>query len=306
MRTMKRTSLLLCLIFLGVFACALPEIPQVDQTANGTAVAQTVVAIIQQTQNAGQGVVDVSSDTPAATYTATETLTATPTLTPTLTPTSTLSPTPTLTWTPLLPMVSVSVPTNCRLGPGKIYDMVGALLVGQFVQVYARDPGSNYWYIRNPDNPSEFCWIWGEYATVTGLNSALPVYTPPPSPTPTKTPTPSPSFELSYYDLDSCSGQWWADILLTNTGTVTFRSVSMTLRDTDTSTVVTGIEDGFVDRTTCTSTSKKNLIPDRTLHVTTPEFNYDPDGHKLKLSLTVCSDTGLNGTCLTDNITFTP
>ncbi len=305
MLTFKRTSLPLLLVLLGVFACAVPVIPQVDQNAGGTAVAQTVLAIIQQTQGAEAGVSDVSSDTPAAPTVPPSTATPIDTFTPTLVPTSTLSPTPTLTVTPLVPMISVSVPTNCRVGPGKIYDMVGALLVGEVVQVYARDPGGNYWYIRNPDEPGQFCWVWGEYATVTGLFSALPVYTPPPSPTPTFTATPSPDFDMSYAGLDTCTG-WWVDFKLRNTGSITFKSVSMTVKDTVTSTVVSRIQDGFTDQTGCASASRKMLLPGKAVNESAPEFSYDPTGHKLKATVTLCSDTGLNGMCVTQNMTFTP
>jgi hypothetical protein len=202
-------------------------------------------------------------------------------------------------------MISVSVPTNCRIGPGKMYDRVGALLVGETVPVYARDPGGNYWYIRNPDSPSQFCWVWGEYATVTGITSALPVYTPLPSPTPTLTSTPSPGFDPSYVGLDFCSG-WWVDIHLKNTGLVTFKSVSMMVKDTVMSTVVANIADGFTDKTGCNSTFKKTLLPGKVVIVSSPQFGYDPSGNKLKVTITLCSDTGLNGTCTTETLTFTP
>src|SRR5512132_2711076 len=59
---------------------------------------------------------------------ATETLTSVPSPTATFT----LTPTPTITLTPTsaVPTVSVSENTNCRTGPGVVYDLVGALLIG--------------------------------------------------------------------------------------------------------------------------------------------------------------------------------
>jgi hypothetical protein len=104
-------------------------------------------------------------------------------------PTITLTPTDTSTPTPSVPMVSVTVNTNCRFGPGAVYDYLGALLVGESAEIVGRDPSGEYWYIRNPDNPSGFCWLWGEYAVVVGSFGSLPILTPPPSPTPTYTPT---------------------------------------------------------------------------------------------------------------------
>lgn len=104
-----------------------------------------------------------------------------PTLTPT--PTVTLTPTLTLTPTPSKPMVSVSVDTNCRTGPGKIYDWIGALLVGEQAEVVGVSMDGQYWVVKNPDQAGE-CWLWGNYATVTGSTANLQQYITPPTPTP--------------------------------------------------------------------------------------------------------------------------
>jgi len=111
------------------------------------------------------------------------------TLEPLPSATITLTPTDTSTPTPAVPMISVTVNTNCRFGPGSIYDYLGALLVGETAEIVGRDPSGEYWYIRNPDDPAHFCWLWGEYAQPVGNFGSLPILTPPPSPTPTYTPT---------------------------------------------------------------------------------------------------------------------
>jgi hypothetical protein len=102
------------------------------------------------------------------------------------TPQPSLTPTATITLTPTQdkPMVSVSVDTNCRTGPGKIYDWIGGLLVGEKAEVVGVSTDGQYWIIKNPDQNGE-CWLWGNYATVTGPTAELPKYTPPPTPTPT-------------------------------------------------------------------------------------------------------------------------
>lgn len=105
------------------------------------------------------------------------------TATQTIEPTVTLTQTMTLEPTEANPMISVSVDTNCRTGPGKIYDWIGALLVGEEVEIVGRTTDSQYWVVENPDKAGE-CWLWSKYATVTGSTSALPLYTPPPTPTP--------------------------------------------------------------------------------------------------------------------------
>lgn len=108
---------------------------------------------------------------------------------PEVTPTVTLTATTAFTATAAVPMISVTTNTNCRTGPGAIYDYRGALLVGESAEIVARSSIGNYWYIVNPDRPGEFCWLWGEYAVTTGNTGVLPAFTPPPSPTPTYTPT---------------------------------------------------------------------------------------------------------------------
>ena len=298
MRYYYRTSLLVSVLLLGILACALPSVPQSNQNAIGTSLALTLNAIIEATQSASQG---SSVPTQQPLPTSSETFTpvqASPTSTETATPTLYFTP------TPFLPQISVSIATNCRIGPGKIYERVGALLVGETVQVYARDPSGTYWYIRNPDSSSGFCWVWGEYATITGLTYILPMYTPPP--TPTATATPAPSFDASYSGLVVCTG-WWPEIRLKNTGLVTFRSVGISLKDTVTSTSVYNTTDGFVDNPDCTtSNSRKTLLADKAVTVSASGFTYDPTGHKLRASITLCSDTGQGGMCVTDTITFTP
>ena len=94
----------------------------------------------------------------------------------TVTPTQTPSATAFFTVTSSVPQIRVSVPTNCRVGPGKVYDLVGALLVGEVAQVIARDPTGNYFYIPNPDSPGDYCWVWGEYATISGSLAGIPIY----------------------------------------------------------------------------------------------------------------------------------
>ena len=309
MRTWKRTPLPLLLMLLGVFACVLPAVPQVDQNAAGTAVQGTLNAIIKQTQDAGLPIVDTETDTPTLEASLTPSPTFTPiipTLTFTATATHTLPPPPVWTATPNYPMVSVSVATNCRSGPGKQYELMGFLKEGVWVRVYARDSGTDYWYIRNPANSSQFCWIWGEYATVIGSLSQLPVYTPPPSPTPTITSTPVPSFTASYIGLQTCNGNYWADLKLKNTGTATFRSISVTLKDMKTSRTVTLALDGFRDRTGCNSSTKDVLSPGKTVTASSPVFGYNPQGHNINATVTLCTATGLNGYCKTVKFSFKP
>jgi hypothetical protein len=270
-------------------ACTVLGISASDPNSVDTAMVQTIVVGLTQTAGAVIPIDLVTSPIP----------TFTPEL-PTFTPTATLSPTPVFTSTSVIPQISVSMPTNCRVGPGKVYDRVGGLLPGEFAEVVGRNQVGNYWYIRNPRDSNGFCWLWGEYATVTGNINVLPVYTPPP------TPTPTPNFEAFYTGKDSCTG-WWVDIELDNTGGVSFRSISLTLRDTVTDTVLSMYADSFTDTNGCgTSNTKDSLPSGASRTVSSPAFTYDPIGDKLRATITLCSNAGQSGTCITQVVHFTP
>jgi hypothetical protein len=162
-------------LVMAALACNLGGEEPADPDQVATAVAETLA--VQQSQTAAAA---PPTDAPAP-----------PTSTPEVieSPTITLTATLAETATPAVPLVSVSTNTNCRTGPGVVYAYRGALLVGETAEVVARSTAGNYWYIVNPDNPGEFCYLWGEYASVAGNTSVLPAFTPPPSPTPTYTPT---------------------------------------------------------------------------------------------------------------------
>lgn len=136
---------------------------QIDQAIAATFAAQTQIAVyVQQTMTA------LALQNPA------------PTATPPV------PPPPAATPTPNLPMVTVSTETNCRSGPGQSFAILGVLNPGETAEVMGRTTVENYWLVRNPDNPAQVCWLWGEYATVTGDWQSLPQATPPPTPTPTQ------------------------------------------------------------------------------------------------------------------------
>jgi hypothetical protein len=115
-----------------------------------------------------------------------------------------------------------------------------------------------------------------------------------------------PDFAADYDGLETCSG-WWADIDLTNTGGVSFESIAMTVRDRDTDVVVSMYTDVFHDIDGCSDTSTRDrLNPGDSRVVSGPVFTYNPAGHKLRATITLCSRDGQNGMCITETINFTP
>lgn len=294
MRRLNPVPLSVTVLLILSLACVLPSVvvaPTQDISALGTVVMQTMIAGASQTAQAviPVEIVETSSLIPTSTPEP-----------PTLTPTITLSPTPVWTATPVAPQISVSVATNCRVGPGRVYDRVGALMVGQVSEVVGRNDRANYWYIRNPSRPDSFCWLWGEYAMVTGNWAVLPVFTPPP------TPTPMPSFYAEYDGLDNCTG-WWVEIELVNDGGLAFESVAVTVRDTATNVVVSQYADTFTDLDSCSYSNTTELVkPGTSPNLSSPQFGYDPRGHELLVTVTLCSRNGQSGTCLTDSFRVTP
>lgn len=268
-------------------ACASSSVPTQDiNTIMQTAIMQTMVSALTQTADVIVPV-DVAG-TPTAS------------LTPIFTTTETLTPSPAFTITPIVPQIRVSVATNCRVGPGKVYDRIGTLLVGQVADIVGRDATGNYWYIRNPNQSNSFCWLWGQYATLSGNTAALPMITPPP------TPTPMPAFEVYYDGLETCSG-WWTDLQLSNTGGVSFESLSLTVKDLDTDILVSMYTDIFSNTHGCGNATTTDVLNPDSMHVVSaPPFAYDPSGHTLRATITLCSREGQNGTCLTESIKFIP
>ncbi|MEN9562973.1 MAG: hypothetical protein RIR73_1217 [Chloroflexota bacterium] len=290
---------LVVMLFVASIACSFPGQVIFDTDMISTAAAQTVIASL--TGIAPQETSSLASSTP---------------LPPTLTSTITLTFTPVFTATSTIAQVTVSVDTNCRVGPGVVYARVGALLVGEVAEVVGRDPTGKYWFIRNPDSNSGFCWLWGEYAVLTGSFQNLPIFTPPPTPiqtftptfTPTftSTPTSSPNFTLSYDGLDTCSG-WWLEVRVKNTGSLPFRSMEFIIKDTVTGVRHTAVTNGFEDLDGCSSnTSKDVIVSGDEFVISSPIYSYDPSGNKMRVSLTLCNRNNQKGTCVNRSLIFQP
>jgi hypothetical protein len=164
----RRVSIALTALLIGILACNLPggaatETPTPEENLAATITAQA-------------GTLEAPSATPGP-----------PTETPTITPTS----------TPSVPMVSVSSATNCRTGDSAAFDLLYTLKVGDKAEVVGKNTASGYWIIKYPGGQ---CWLWGQYATVTGDISGLPEFPAPATPTPSELAAPS-----NFHATSSCS-----------------------------------------------------------------------------------------------------
>lgn len=299
--TLSLIALLLlssCSFVMGSPTAETPSVPtaeattdplaQVETAAAGTAAIQTlIVQAVQETLTA------MVTDTPQFTTTPSPSQTASETTTPTGTITS------------IYPTISVSAETNCRSGPGRNFDLLGVMLPGEVTEVIMRSTVANYWLVRNPDNPTQFCWLWGQYATVVGDTSVLPQATPPP------TPTSSTGFTLEYLSTISCGGQYAFRVKIVNIGTVIWRSYKVVTKDATSAATTNYSTDLFSDVTGCAApvTSLQDLEPQKEVvagNWGAGTFGYNPAGHSITATFTLCTGDTLTGDCSENSISFTP
>lgn len=159
----KSTLVLSILLIVALSACNLPE-----GSSDATATPDLALTLTALASSGGQPTASAPLETATPQFTAT----------------------PGPTETPSIPQVTVSTDTNCRTGPGVVYDNIGALFVGQVGTVVGKNSQTGYWIINNPGKTGT-CWLYPQYATVTGNTANLQEYSIPPTPTPTATSTPT-------------------------------------------------------------------------------------------------------------------
>jgi|APSaa5957512622_1039677.scaffolds.fasta_scaffold40603_1 uncharacterized protein YraI/ribosomal protein L33 len=107
---------------------------------------------------------------------------ASPTTAAPASPTAAAPAAPVATATSSTPMLSVSVNTNCRTGPGIRWAITDGLTVGASYVVKGQAPSSTNSYVIVDPGSGKDCWAWLEHATITGNIGALPVISVPPVP----------------------------------------------------------------------------------------------------------------------------
>jgi hypothetical protein len=290
----KLTYILLFILITGIALLSAGCGNQMDEAdflaALDTAVAATdfaQAAEIQQTLDA------------EVAFTPTETIapTSTETLLPELTSTSTPEPGD---FEP--PIVQVSLDTNCRSGPGKVYPYLGGLFVGQESTVHGIDPSGAWYYIVNPDIEESYCWIWGYYAETSGDTEPLPIFTPGP------TPNTVPEYTAEYRELETCNGAWRVEFTIENTGPVTLESISVHVLDTITD-EQTGIStmNSFMAAGGCDLVADEDLLfPGESGFTISFDLSADPTDHYSFATIKACTQENLEGNCLVREFNFTP
>jgi len=89
---------------------------------------------------------------------------------------STLTPTA----TPIIVLAFPKTgPVNCRSGTGVAYNVVSELPVGRQAEIVGKSPDLVWWYVKNPSDPSTFCWLAADFTLTQGNVEALAVVSPP-------------------------------------------------------------------------------------------------------------------------------
>jgi len=304
----KSLTLLLTILLSGLVlistACTTGMDEKAFQDAINTAVAETDTAQehdLQRTKGAEAALSPTEITAPTNTSIP-ATSTPEPTYTPALETEDTVEGTEQPEFTISGPAVQVSVDTNCRSGPGKVYTYVGALLVGEEANIYGKDPSGSWLYINNPDLEEGYCWIWGYFANTSGNTAPLPIYTPGP------TPKPDPNFSIGFREVETCGGAWQTEFEIYNNGPISLNSVSVYVQDTDTG-ANSGISslNTFIRKTGCTEDTIQDIIGlGKTGFTVSLDLSNDPTGHLVFASVTICSGDNLHGLCRTRELYFTP
>lgn len=294
--TASRLFLTIGLLIFFSLACNLPMMAQSSQGADETArieisVRETLIAI--EGENSGNGADQAGQDS--------DPITPSETPEPVISDTPTQTPTQTDTPTPEVAMIYASANTNCRKGQGTFFDWLVTIQQGEESEAVGIDTSGDYWYIRRPDVPSQFCWMWGKYATPSGPYESLPVYTQIP------TPTPGFDFKLTYLETFQCGPWWGLQFQLDNTGSFTLESWrSSGVDNSGGLTNSPNQQDIFFSSFGCVmGNSQNDLTPGEASYVNVV-FDGNPTGHDLKVNVKVCTEDGMAGDCLKKSLNITP
>ena len=277
----------LLLIVAITTSCSLKDgeepIPQIEATAAWEAHAQETLSALT---------------TPA---TVTETVLLS-TNTPIPPPTITTTPTFTQTATQMAPHLSVSENTHCRTGPGPTYGSLDVLLVGEKAEVIGQSSVEGFWYIRLLNKPDTPCWLSGEYATIEGDPSFLPLVTPIPSPTPEY------GFDLFLNSFQSCGSIYYVVFSVKNTGANTFMTANVEVVEWKSRATLYGPafqRFPFAHWVTpvCPPDHDNELLPGQILYIHVP-IDPVPHGKVAEGTVKLCTGDYQGGECITKTIWF--
>jgi hypothetical protein len=234
----------------------------------------------------------------------------TATLPPTATPAPTQAPAPTKTPAPVistptnLPSVltaHITANTNCRSGPSALFPSVFTALKGEDLKIVSKTTLGDYVIVENPQSPGQNCWLWTQYVEINGDLSGLQAATPPP------TLTPLVAFSLAFDTVVTCNNGWSLEFKVVNAGSKPLQSYKVVAKDKSANTQETTSSNQFDQRSGCNVANEITSVdPGKTGYIYADDFNYNPSGHSMEATITVCSHDNQAGACETQVIKFAP
>jgi uncharacterized protein YgiM (DUF1202 family) len=240
---------------------------------------------------------------PTNTQSPTNTPLPTEAFTPTQPPASTDTPTPVPSLVNTPPPVSSGVTatinenTNCRTGPTADYTVVVVFMSGEQAKITSSTTLPDYVLVEDPNNPGQSCWLWTQYVTINGDIASLPVATPPP---------PLVNFTVAFTLVQNCSG-YSMEFKVVNTGQKTLQAYTVVAKDLTSHTQQTTSSTVFDYRYECAIKQAISYIdPGKAGYVYADNFTYNPAGHSIEATITICSHNDMTGVCVTQVVRFTP
>lgn len=263
----------------------------------------TIAALTLSSCNMPAGDTPAETSTPNATATtdisATQTMQAKLLPTHTVTLTATKKPTlePSATLTPAPPKAEVVRESNCRIGPGGLYELVVKYPVGQLLDVVAKDLGGGYWFVQNPKKPEEQCYLLAQNIKISGDTEVLPKFTPLPSP------TAAPYFEITFKKFDTCENRNYVIFDIENLGSFAFRSAYIRVINQKIGESVEQAFNAFDLKAKCVLIKNiAPLDPGESGYVYSPQFTWSGHGEKLRAIIMACTEKNLKGSCVTQTV----
>jgi uncharacterized protein YgiM (DUF1202 family) len=269
-------------------ACNSPNpIPATETQKQVTQSTQVLATIAPPTNT------QLPTDTPLPTETFAPTQPPAPTDTPT--PVATLVNTPTNVLTG--PTAYVYENTNCRSGPSSDYPVIVVIMNGQDVKIVSRTTLDSYLIVEDPTNPPQSCWLWTQYVSTSDDLSSLPVATPPP---------PLMSYSMVFTKIETCA-TYSMEFKVTNTGSKTLQSYTIVAKDLSEHTQQTSSSTVFNLRKECAVDEEIGFVdPGQVGYAYANNFTYNPSGHSMEATITICSHDDQTGICATRVVKFTP
>lgn len=285
------------LLFIGTLLVVLMLISSCDKAATSPNMDATMAVNVAVAQTAAV------LQTEAA-----QTISAFEQLHPTVTSTPTSTATLESTATPEKFTITLSRDTYCRTGTSSQFPSVMYVTAGTTLEVLARNPTNDSYYVKDPNHNNSYCWIWGEYATASGDQKILPMYTSKPLPTNTPTPTPAPDFTVEYLNLGNCGGNDYLNFVIRNPSKFTWQYIQINLYDNTTTLSTVHTSTSFTSYSGCTAgISQGDLAPGEdgeVAAINTGQFPAPITGHSISVTVTLCQTD--SGGCISKSLTVTP